>query len=212
MNDSIIITCACGSKFRGLPEFKWNSTIKNKQPEECKICTNTKILNSFKSGSKKTGENKRITYGRRPVDIKVLTPKKKRPVKNEAKNRQKYNLEKQMDIAWSLLVKIKAGGRCEYCGKSKPLNSHHVFSRANKSVRWRVDNGVCLCVGHHIGVDFSAHKTPTTFSKWIVKKRGEQWHDMITLAAHSSGKYTRFEKEIILKELQNEVARCKIIV
>lgn len=114
------------------------------------------------------------------------------------------SIDKRLDDAWSLLVKLRANSMCEVCGKSNPLNSHHVWSRRNKSVRWDLDNGVCLCVGHHIGVK-SAHKDPMWFSDWIREKRGSKWYDKMRIRANSTSKLMQFEKEVLLKELQKEI-------
>ena len=73
-------------------------------------------------------------------------------------------IDKKLDDAWAKLVKLKAGNKCEYCGKTDRLNSHHVYSRSNRSVRWDIDNGYSLCVGHHVFGNFSAHKSPLDFA------------------------------------------------
>ena len=71
-------------------------------------------------------------------------PKVKRKGKSPTRKLAEY-----MDKLWSEIVKIRAGHKCEYCGSTKNLNSHHVFTRVNASLRWDVDNGVCLCADHH---------------------------------------------------------------
>ena len=48
------------------------------------------------------------------------------------------------------------------------------------TVRHDVDNGVCLCAGHHVfKSDFSAHKTPTEFVEWIKVYRGLEWYERL---------------------------------
>lgn len=119
-------------------------------------------------------------------------------------------IDKKLDDAWALLVKLKAGNACEYCGKQSPLNSHHVYSRSKKSTRWSISNGVCLCVGHHtFSSSFSAHKTPTEFTEWIRKKRGEEWFSALRLSAHMTLKWTNWEKEIVLKDLNEQIKELK---
>ena len=115
------------------------------------------------------------------------------------------NIDKRLDDIWSQLVKAKAGNKCEVCGKTKSLNSHHIFSRANKATRWDVNNGICLCVGHHIGSKFSAHKTPLPFSDWLQKERGENWYNLLLAKSRIIYKWHKFEKELLLKELQKEL-------
>jgi len=105
---------------------------------------------------------------------------KKDQVKPKIKKKKPKNLltplENKLDKLWSLKVKELAGYACEYCGKDTTLNSHHIYSRSKKSVRWCLLNGVCLCVSHHtFSSTFSAHKTPAEFIDWIELNRGVTW-------------------------------------
>jgi len=136
---------------------------------------------------------------------KIASAKKINGLKAVKKSQKKDNIDKLLDDAWSLVVKIRAGFKCEYCGNTKSMNSHHIFSRAKKSVRWNVDNGICLDVNHHIGSGFSAHKTSCDFTLWLIKYRGEKAISELSRKANSTSHYSRFEKEIILKELQKEI-------
>ena len=119
-------------------------------------------------------------------------------------------IEKKLDDAWSLLVKLVAKNKCEYCGKTSPLNSHHIYSRAKKSTRWSVDNGICLCVGHHtFSSQFSAHLTPTEFTEWVIEKRGREWYDKLRLLANREMKLHEHEKQTILDHLLKEIELLK---
>jgi len=90
----------------------------------------------------------------------------------------KKSLSKKLDNAWS--AKVREYGMCEYCHKTKRLNSHHFFSRSCLSVRWDLDNGFCLCVGCHVfSSKFSAHKTPAEFCEWAIENRGIQWYEAL---------------------------------
>ena len=80
-------------------------------------------------------------------------------------------LKKQCDDLWSEIVKLKAGYKCEKCGKGKPdvvLNSHHIITRERKSTRWHVSNGVCLCFHDHF---YWAHVDTEGFREWCQKIR-----------------------------------------
>jgi len=78
--------------------------------------------------------------------------------------------------AWSIRIKQIHNYKCEYCGKETYLNSHHFYSKTCRSVAWDIDNGFCLCSGHHTLVQaFSAHKTPAEFVEWATQLRGEKW-------------------------------------
>lgn len=89
---------------------------------------------------------------------------------------QKKPTKTSLDNLWSKIVKIRAGNKCEVCGKTDGLNSHHIFSRSNHSTRWDVQNGVCLCVSHHVFGNFSAHKAPIEFVEWLKSKRDDDWY------------------------------------
>lgn len=115
-------------------------------------------------------------------------------------------IDGKLDDAWSLLVKKRAGMKCEYCGKQTNLNSHHIFSRSKKSTRWDVINGICLCVAHHtFSSSFSAHKSPLEFIDWLTKYKGTDFIDRLRIKANSISKLHKFEKEILLKELDKEL-------
>lgn len=119
-------------------------------------------------------------------------------------------LENDLDEAWRVLVKLKAGGKCEVCGKKENLNAHHIFTRRNKAVRWCLDNGLALCPFHHtLNSKFSAHATPVTFHPWLVKNRGQSFLDLLTFKSNQISKLHIFEKQIILKELQEEINDIK---
>lgn len=115
-------------------------------------------------------------------------------------------IDGKLDLAWSELVKLRAGMQCEYCGKKTHLNSHHIFSRSKRSVRWDAMNGICLCVGHHtFSSTFSAHKTPTEFTYWLEKVKGKPFIEMLTIKAHQTSKLHIFEKELLLKQLNKDI-------
>lgn len=117
------------------------------------------------------------------------------------------SIDKQLDDAWSLAVKVLAGFKCEKCSNKQNLNSHHVFGRRNKSVRWHLPNGVCLCAGCHALNRDSAHQSPLMFGEWIKSLRGERWFTLLMAKARTQGRFTDFEKKIILKELTD---KCQV--
>ena len=80
---------------------------------------------------------------------------------SERKKKKKYWINKN-DKLWGAI--IRSGGRCEVCGRQETLNAHHFFfGRANKSTRWNLKNGICLCAGCH----FKAHNNAGAFMKKI---------------------------------------------
>lgn len=87
----------------------------------------------------------------------------------------KGQLTKRLDDAWSLAVKVRAGYRCEVCGKIDTLNSHHIVGRRNRMIRWDVKNGVCACVSHHKFGRESFHEDPLWAKEWLEDKRWEDY-------------------------------------
>jgi len=119
---------------------------------------------------------------------------------------KKKGVDGKLDTSWSLLVKLRAGMECEYCGTSiKQLHSHHLFTRSRKSTRWDVHNGICLCASHHVLGNFSAHKSPLEFTEWLYKYKGQDYIDRIRIKSNFLSKLHPFEKEILLEELNKEI-------
>ena len=121
-------------------------------------------------------------------------------------------IDGKLDTAWSLLVKLKAGMKCEIkgCTHKPTLNSHHVFSRKNRSTRWDVNNGICLCVGHHtMSSKKSAHGNPIWFTYWLEEYKGSDFIDELSIKAHTITKWSKFDKEDLLKELNEEIKKLK---
>jgi len=124
-------------------------------------------------------------------------------------------IDGKLDDAWAILVKLKADNRCEYCGKAAyvkdtgrkvGMQAHHIYSRSKRSTRWLIINGISLCPAHHtLSSEFSAHKTPMEFTTWILKERGEEWFDDLTLKANTMEKLFKFEKEALLEMLLMEI-------
>jgi predicted restriction endonuclease len=168
-------------------EYYHNSTIKRKQ------CPNCEYANLY------SGDTKAVKQG--------LSSKKKGEPKKRKVKTAKQKLEDALDTAWSKLVKLEGGNKCavETCQKTKYLNSHHIYSRGKHSVRWDTINGICLCVGHHIGFNFSAHKTPASFIEWLRKKKGDKFMDDLELKSHNTSHYDEFVLKILLDELNKRI-------
>ena len=121
-------------------------------------------------------------------------------------------VEGKLDTAWSKLVKLRAGMKCEIegCSHRPTLNSHHIFSRRNKATRWDVNNGICLCVGNHtMSTKFSAHGNSIAFTYWLEEYKGSDFIDAIQTKANSTKKWFKFEKEELLEELNAEIKKLE---
>ena len=87
--------------------------------------------------------------------------------------------EKRLDIIWAKAIKSRANNRCELCAGKNNLSAHHIINKSqSKGLRWKMDNGICLCFACHR----FAHDFPDKFKKEIeniidypeLKRRGNQ--------------------------------------
>ena len=113
----------------------------------------------------------------------------------------------KLDKLWAEAVKLRADNKCEWCGKMSGLNSHHIFSRSNRTVRHDPDNGVCLCVSHHVFGNQSAHKSPVEFIEWLRNRRGEAWYEVLRGRANIISK--NIDYEAVREELISEIKELK---
>ncbi len=109
---------------------------------------------------------------------------------------------KNLDTAWSKVGKIKAGYKCEVCGKKDGvLNSHHIVGRVNRTTRWDLRNCVVLCYRHHVGGKESAHEDIEWFRNWCIENRKEDW-EYVQAKKNQITKLTNPMRRELLKELK----------
>lgn len=108
-----------------------------------------------------------------------------------------------LDKVWSVIVKHKAGGKCEICGKTENLNSHHIIGRRNHATRWYIPNGVCLCVKHHLFGIESAHQNMIWFMNKMRKLRGDELLNNLLERGKTICKWKK-EIEVIQEHLYEE--------
>lgn len=101
--------------------------------------------------------------------------KKSRKTKTE-----KQNLDKSCEELWRKIINHKGNYACEKCGRVGKLDSHHIIGRQNKRTRWDVSNGILLCSHcHTLSSEFSAHKTPSKFNKWLCEYKGTGYYEIL---------------------------------
>lgn len=193
-----LITCKCGNEFRPVYDYL-TGIIKSK---ECPQCQYKKL---YDKATQKLGVNASKKNKCEHQENRMKARKAKRVKTKKQTVRKSRTIDSRIDEAWSKLVKLRAGNKCEVCGKISTLNSHHIYSRAKKSVRWDLDNGICLCVNHHIGNSFSAHKTSVEFTEWLYEYKGKEFMENLRIRSHNTGKFSHFEKKIILSEMNKEI-------
>ncbi len=132
--------------------------------------------------------------------------------KAKKRKTEKKRLEKECMDLWQKCVKARAGYKCEYwgCNKTEYLNAHHIFSRSRNSTKYDIQNGMCLCSGHHSLQIDSAHKDPEFLKKVLGEidgfkpLRSQTWYQMLRLRAYTPAKLDlKMEKLYLEKELEN---------
>ena len=71
--------------------------------------------------------------------------------------------DKKLLSYWRQACVERAQYCCEYpdCTvKATQLHAHHLYSRRHVSLRYDLDNAICLCPYHHTMGSFSAHHDP----------------------------------------------------
>lgn len=84
-----------------------------------------------------------------------------------AAKRTRKSIAASCDRLWSNLIRVRANGRCEYCGDTGRLESHHVHGRTDKRLRWEPRNG---CALHHQCHRW-AEQHPLEFTDWFRNAR-----------------------------------------
>ena len=110
-------------------------------------------------------------------------------------------IKAKADKLWSQLIRMD--GSCEICGTSENLNAHHIISRAKLHTRYMKENGICLCVGHHMfNKDISAHGNSVAFVKWFVDKYGQERLDFLLKESNSTEPFRVAEYRQALEDLE----------
>ena len=102
-----------------------------------------------------------------------------------------------LDILFSKLVRLRANGICEYCGKVGSQTSHF-HSRRKRSVRWDLDNACWT--------DFSCHRYldehPNKHCEFFKKRLGSERFEELNIRAEILVKYSKSDKEKIKADLK----------
>lgn len=110
-----------------------------------------------------------------------------KPKRRKKSERQK--LVDKCDKLWKQIIWEQAKYHCEYCG-CESKQAHHIYTRSKFNTRWTLANGINLCPLHHTLGNFSAHKTPRAFLRWLEDLRGKEWLDRLEISSEMSGKGT----------------------
>ncbi|RMG78102.1 MAG: hypothetical protein D6707_10400 [Bacteroidetes bacterium] len=109
----------------------------------------------------------------------------------KANERKKY-----CDFLWALLIKARAGFQSELSGKLDSLHSHHLRGKAGYSLRYNLDNGICLTSGEHL---YMAHNTSRQFQfeNMVKQLRGKDIFERLEKIKNGTGKkLTEYEADL----------------
>ena len=168
---------------------------------ECEYCVDFKCTNTKRKNNS--------------ISLQITTSPNwcafKRKARRNRKKSPRALLVKELDALARQVCLKRAGYRCEITGeKHHTLHTHHVISRSCYRVRWEPDNLVCLTPGAHTLNLFSAHKNPVWFLDVMVRKRGEEWLEVLRNEAHKNvgvAKHTVQDLLDIKSKLKGELDR-----
>lgn len=119
---------------------------------------------------------------RRLTETKPIIQKLK---KRRTKSPRTQRIEK-LDTMWSLAVRLRDNYTDRKTGVRDMRKGHmeamHIFSRANYSTRWLIENGLTGSYYTHI---MWAHRNPVEFTLWAQEEVGEQmWKRLLEAYQH----------------------------
>lgn len=110
----------------------------------------------------------------------------------------------KLDIVFSLLVRERAGNRCEASGESGEtcqLECCHVEGRRSRSTRWHPDNAFCLSHAMHLYYT----ENPISWAEWVRRQLGEERYYANLRRAHSPREFTPRELEGLYQHYKEEL-------
>ena len=110
------------------------------------------------------------------------------------------------DKWFSDVVRSKANYTCEHCRKTDSrMECAHIYGRRLKSVRWSLDNAVCLC--HWCHRNFT--ENPVQFSDWLNQYFGEGHMDILREKKNGILKANDQVKKEIAKHYREEYKKME---
>lgn len=104
--------------------------------------------------------------------------------------------KRRLKLIWSAKVKIIHRHKCELCGSSNNLHSHHIIPLSQgAAITYDLNNGSCLCIEHHS----YAHLNQTEYQNMMMKKRGIDWWLELNIKKRM---VVRLDYKQVLKELK----------
>ena len=101
-----------------------------------------------------------------------------------------------LDRMFSLIVRKRADGKCEYCGQVKKLQCAHFIGRRYRNTRWEFDNCVALCFSCHNWM----HDFPSDCDEFFTQRLGSKRVEELQIQART---YNKVDKEAVKKKLKD---------
>lgn len=114
------------------------------------------------------------------------------------KKQTKSSLTRKLDQECSRVVRGR--GVCAKCGsiEYEKFQCAHIFSRVYRSVRWFLDNLLCLCASCH----FWAHRNPVLFTEFVKQYLGEERYQFLKSTATAIKRWNIVEMSELLSTLK----------
>jgi len=118
----------------------------------------------------------------------------------------------QADIWFSKCIRLKENHTCQKCGIQKPptgtqgsdgLECSHNFSRRHRTIRWCVDNALCLCSSCHRWFG----ENPLDSGVWLLVKLGKGCIKILREKRDSGIKVSKIEEKEITAHYRKEYKR-----
>ncbi|MEY8205936.1 MAG: hypothetical protein RPR40_12815 [Bermanella sp.] len=104
------------------------------------------------------------------------------------------------DKAFSECVRA-AAGECERCGKGGRLECSHIFSRANRTIRWAKDNAMAKCFMCHKWW----HAEPTESGVWFRGLKGDGFVALLIEKKNNKFKVPKTEEKDIARHYRGQL-------
>lgn len=115
---------------------------------------------------------------------------------------KRTSVKARCDRMASAIVKARAGGRCENCGKEAPLDWAHGWPRRHHSLRWETRAAFGLCRPCH--QHFTTH--PVAWTLWLTARLGSWLTEEFERKANST--WDR-NYERVIADLSAQLAELK---
>ncbi len=101
-----------------------------------------------------------------------------------------------LDVLFSKLVRLRADGVCEYCGRARNLQCSHFIGRRKQVTRYDLDNAAGLCFECHMYLG----EHPYEHTEWFKKRLGSERFDQLMIRGRALVKIDKEAIREILKE------------